>query len=67
MGWRTFRVRPVNGTVDAAAEFVCPHEATDGRVQCDTCGRCRGQKDGARSIVVTVHGTGAKWFGRTAP
>jgi hypothetical protein len=63
-GWRTFRVRPVDGVV-TSREVICPHE-TKG-VQCDSCALCQGRQVGAKSIVVTVHGkAGVKWFNSRA-
>lgn len=62
-GWRTFRVRAVHGPFDTYKEVICPHESTDGVVQCDDCSLCRGTSRSAKSIVVTVHGKpGVKWF-----
>lgn len=59
-GWRTFRVRS-DGAPLERGEIVCPHEQ-DEAVQCANCSLCRGAARPAKSIVVTVHGQGRKWF-----
>lgn len=60
-GWRTFRV---SGGSDLhtfqGLEVVCPHETRG--VTCDRCELCRGASHPAKSIVITVHGNGVKWF-----
>lgn len=62
MGWRTFRVK-VEGTKKADNESVCP--ATTVGLNCADCGACKGLK-GLNplkgSIVIDVHGRGAKAF-----
>lgn len=61
-GWRTFRVRPVDGPV-LASEVICPHERDDA-VKCAGCSLCRGAARPAKHVVVTVHGVaGRKHFG----
>lgn len=67
-GWRTFRVRTVDGELrDAVSlargrEIICPHER-DETVKCAACELCRGASRPARNIVVTVHGAaGRKHF-----
>ena len=62
-GYRTFRVVNHPDERDPANEIVCPNETTG--VQCVECGLCRGKRyghDTARSIVITVHGPGKKYF-----
>lgn len=62
-GWRTFRVRAVDGPV-LATEVVCPHER-DADIKCGGCSLCRGAARPAKNIVVTVHGvSGRKYFQR---
>lgn len=55
-GWRTFRVRKH----DAPAldnESICPASKEGGqRVQCDSCGLCKGATIAARNIVIADHG-----------
>lgn len=63
LGWRTFRVRSAGESLDLRSEVVCPHEV-DADVHCAECSLCRGNRRAAKSIVVTVHGTGVKWYGR---
>lgn len=62
-GYRTFRVVNSPDELDPANEIVCPNETRG--VQCIECGLCRGKKyghDTAKSIVITVHGPGKKYF-----
>ena len=55
-GWRTFRVRKHDASV-LANESVCPASKEAGqRVQCDTCGLCKGATIAARNIVIADHG-----------
>lgn len=62
-GYRTFRVVNSTDELDPEHEIVCPNETRG--VQCVDCGLCRGKKygnDTAKSIVITVHGLGKKYF-----
>lgn len=59
LGWRTFRVRHPQGEV-LPDEIICPHEQRG--TQCSDCELCRGASRPAKSIVIGVHGSGAKWF-----
>jgi hypothetical protein len=65
MGWRTFRGRAV-GEALLPNEITCPAADEAGkRTQCDRCGLCdgsRGSADARKSIVILVHGIGAKNF-----
>jgi hypothetical protein len=55
-GWRTFRVRKHDAPT-LKTEIFCPASAEAGRrVQCDTCGLCRGATIAAKSIVIADHG-----------
>jgi len=55
-GWRTFRVRKHDAPV-LKNESICPASAEGGkRVQCDTCGLCKGATIAARSVVIADHG-----------
>ena len=55
-GWRTFRVRKYDAPT-LANESICPASKEGGkRVQCDTCGLCKGATIAARSIVIADHG-----------
>jgi hypothetical protein len=55
-GWRTFRVRKIDAPT-LKTESICPASAEGGkRVQCDTCGLCKGATIAARSIVIADHG-----------
>ena len=55
-GWRTFRVRKHDAPT-LATESICPASAEGGkRVQCDTCGLCKGATIAARNIVIADHG-----------
>ncbi len=59
-GWRTFRVVG-NGTSLESGEIMCVNETRG--VQCIKCGLCKGASIGAKSIAITVHGTGKGNFG----
>jgi hypothetical protein len=62
LGWRTFRVlTPEESPSDK--EVRCPNEV-DKSIKCDSCNLCQGTTVGqhVRSIAITVHGTGAKYF-----
>ena len=55
-GWRTFRVRKHDAPT-LATESICPASKEGGqRVQCDTCGLCKGATIAARNIVIADHG-----------
>jgi hypothetical protein len=55
-GWRTFRVRKHDAPT-LATESICPASSEGGkRVQCDTCGLCKGATIAARNIVIADHG-----------
>lgn len=58
-GWRTFRVVS-DANLRTSREIVCVNESRD--VQCADCGLCAGTAIKAKSIVITVHGTGATYF-----
>jgi hypothetical protein len=63
-GYRTFRVVNHPSELDPQHEIVCPNETTG--VQCIDCRLCSGNKyfniDPPKSIVITVHGSGKKYF-----
>lgn len=62
MGWRTFRVSDGSDlSVFQGLEVLCPHER-NAAIHCDACNLCQGAAKTAKSIVITVHGNGAKWF-----
>lgn len=58
LGFRTFRVEPVKGSSPLPGEIMCPSESR-GR-NCVDCKLCNGAVSGAKSIMITVHGSGAK-------
>lgn len=58
-GWRTFRVVS-DATLRTSREIVCVNESKG--VQCKDCGLCAGRSVSAKSVVITVHGTGATYF-----
>lgn len=65
-GWRTFRVRPINGNV-RADETICPASEEGGHsTTCEHCQLCQGASKQARSVVIQVHGLRVKWFGARA-
>lgn len=52
--WRTFRVRKKGEAV--GREVSCPASKEGGRkVTCDVCGLCRGNRIGAKSVVIVKH------------
>ena len=54
--WRTFRVRKHDAPT-LATESICPASKEGGqRVQCDSCGLCKGATIAARNIVIADHG-----------
>ena len=60
-GWRTFRVVvPDEELTDR--EIRCPNEVNSD-IQCNRCNLCMGRSNtNVRSIAITVHGVGAKYF-----
>ena len=55
-GWRTFRVRKHDAPA-LATESICPASKEGGqRVQCDSCGLCKGATIAAKNIVIADHG-----------
>jgi hypothetical protein len=57
-GWKTFRVRAEDETVEPG-EFVCPASEEAGkRVQCETCLACHGGEWNGKQVtpVIKVHG-----------
>lgn len=64
-GWRTFRIQSV-GNARFSDEIVCPASKEAGeRVQCDKCLLCCGKARGnLKNIVINVHGSGSKYFGK---
>lgn len=55
-GWRTFRVRKHDAPT-LSTESICPASKEGGqRVQCDTCGLCKGATIAAKHIVIADHG-----------
>ena len=55
-GWRTFRVRKHDAPT-LENESICPASAEGGkRVQCASCGLCKGAGIAARNIVIADHG-----------
>lgn len=60
LGWRTFRIREPAGRI-ARNEILCPAEAN--AATCLKCGLCSGTSRKGPNIVITVHGSGARWFG----
>jgi hypothetical protein len=64
-GWRTFRVRALDGgTPPGPRELVCSYESRG--VPCVDCGLCAGQERPGRSVVITAHGMGAARFQEVA-
>jgi hypothetical protein len=57
LGYRTFRVNPGEYPV-AAGEVICPSESRDRN--CVDCRLCNGATSGAKSVMISVHGIGAK-------
>ena len=61
LGWRTFRVTAPEEEL-TSMEVRCPNER-DKDIQCSRCNLCVGSsKPHVRSIAITVHGIGAKYF-----
>jgi hypothetical protein len=56
-GWRTFRVTKL-GALSHKSEIPCPSP----RVKCEDCKLCGGTRVRAKSISITVHGAGKKYF-----
>jgi len=65
LGWRHFRTRLADGAI-LPGEIICPASDEGGkRTQCIRCLLCDGKKamsDARKSIVIIVHGVGAKNF-----
>ncbi len=52
-GWRYFRADEDRDAVPAKGEVSCP--AVSGRATCATCGLCRGNASGAKSVWIAAH------------
>jgi len=52
-GWRYFRADEARDAAPAAGEVACP--AVSGRATCATCGLCRGNASGAKSVWIAAH------------
>ena len=62
MGWRTFRVRTKDQTLEGG-EIVCPASKEGGqKVQCDVCSLCMGTERNAKDVAIIAHGVGAGAF-----
>lgn len=61
MGWRTFRVIPINAPMQLVQEIACPASPEgNNRKQCIDCGACDGAlKPSAVSIAIVAHGKAA--------
>jgi hypothetical protein len=57
--YRTFRIVRSTDEIVKGKEIECPAERG---VQCVDCRLCSGSATHAKSIAITVHGTGAKYF-----
>ena len=55
-GWRTFRMRP-RGVALLPGEIECPADSHG--LQCADCVLCRGNRLGAKSVSIAVHGPSA--------
>lgn len=56
LGYRTFRVRPINGEI-LNDELLCPNEKND-FITCKMCMKCNGNNGKSKkNIVITRHGT----------
>jgi hypothetical protein len=61
-GWRSFRVRPIDGVV-RPDETICPASEEAGHsTTCEHCRLCQGTARDAKSVVIQVHGQRIKWF-----
>jgi hypothetical protein len=58
-GWRTFRVRVADGSLELSHEMKCPASAEmNKRLTCDTCMACSGGTDSKKaSVTIIVHGS----------
>jgi len=58
-GWRTFRVRVADGSLEFSHEMKCPASAEmNKRLTCDTCMACSGGTDSKKaSVTIIVHGS----------
>ena len=66
LGYRTFRCITEGGSL-LEQEIVCPASAEAGKLTtCEKCGLCRGsmrdRTNTIPSVVITVHGRGARYF-----
>lgn len=61
MGWRTFRVIPINAPMQLVREIACPASPEgNNRKQCIDCGACDGAlKPSSVSIAIVAHGKAA--------
>jgi hypothetical protein len=61
MGWRTFRVIPINAPMQLVREIACPASPEGGnRKQCIDCTACDGAlKSSSVSIAIVAHGKAA--------
>ena len=58
LGFRTFRVEPTHGASPLPGEIMCPSESRGHN--CVDCKLCNGAVSGAKSVMITVHGAGAR-------
>ena len=63
-GWRYFRPRRADETVQRGMEFVCPASEEKGRkTDCNTCNGCAGTTSKQRAnVTLLVHGARKKRF-----
>lgn len=63
MGWRTFRVIPINAPMQLVREIACPASPEgNNRKQCIDCGACDGAlKPSAVSVAIVAHGKAAAY------
>ncbi len=60
-GWRTFRVRREEDTLDG--DIVCPASEEGGmRTTCAQCRLCQGTSTTAKNIAILPHGQRVKWL-----
>jgi hypothetical protein len=63
-GYRTFRVRSADESLQPG-EIVCPASEEAGkRTECAACGLCAGLRSKAKNIAIIVHGAGRRNFRR---
>lgn len=53
-GWRCFVTQPEGGSLNPFGLVTCP--ATTKGVQCSTCKLCQGNRIGAKSVAIPIHG-----------